>query len=256
MKNYATELEKYRQAVKSLDLPLKASDYRTEHQFECLCDWSQLFTLDEFEQWFENHLRNPTMKIEEVPLKEIQGWETDPITGNIFHKSGEFFTVHGVRAIQSSDREVAGGWDQPILKQTGFDGGILGILRQRKNEIPYYLVEAKAEPGNYGIMQISPTLQATFSNLKRAHGGTKPKFAELFEFPQENGANVLYEAWLSEDGGRLFNKRNRGMIIEIAENINIELPDNFIWASMYQLKACLHKNAWVSPHIRGIIAHL
>jgi len=42
---------------------------------------------------------------------------------------------------------------------------------------PHYLVQAKAEPGNYGLVSLSPSVQATFSNLERAHGGRAPTFA-------------------------------------------------------------------------------
>ena len=103
---------------------------------------------------------------------------------------------------------------------------------------------------------MSPTLQATFSNLKRAHAGRKPRFAELFEEPDMNGATVLYSQWLSEDGGRLHLKRNRGMLVEVAEATSIDAPDSFRWVSMWQIKECLNYNAWVNPHIRGIIAHI
>ena len=63
-----------------------------------------------------------------------------------------------------------------FLIQIGFDGGLSGLLRRRINGIPHYLIEAKAEPGNLDKIQNSPALQATFSNLKKAHGGRKPKF--------------------------------------------------------------------------------
>ena len=42
------------------------------------------------------------------------------------------------------------------IKQTGWDGGILGILRKRFDGVPHYLVEAKCEPGNPNMVQISP----------------------------------------------------------------------------------------------------
>jgi oxidase EvaA len=138
----------------------------------------------------------------------------------------------------------------------GYDGGILGLLRRRINGVPHYLIEAKAEPGNYELVQMSPTIQATFSNLKRAHKGRAPLFSRLFEQPEENGATVLYRQWLSEDGGRLYRKRNLAMLIEVPEPTQIELPPTFIWMSMFQIKECLRENAWVNPHVRGIIAHI
>jgi oxidase EvaA len=69
--------------------------------------------------------------------------------------------------------------------------------------------------------------------------------------------SVLYDQWLSEDGGRLFNKRNRGMLVEVSGDEEIELPHSrFRWLSLFQIKQLLLKNAEVNPHIRGILAHV
>jgi oxidase EvaA len=230
---------------------------RSEHMLECLGDWSIHHTLSEVEAWFEQERTDCTMSVEDIPLNQTQGWVIEPDTGDVHHESGEFFTVHGIRVSLSETREVGSrGWDQPILEQVGYDGGLLGLLRQRFAGIPHYLVEAKAEPGNYELVQLSPTLQATFSNLKRAHGGRKPRFANVFESPESVGGTVLHRQWLSEDGGRLHKKRNLGMLVEVPEGYVEQPPEHFTWMSMYQIKACLEHDAWVNPHIRGIIAHL
>jgi len=254
---YESELASYRLACNAIAGNVALPSERVEHQFECLQDWSLLHPLEDVKSWFDAQRAECEMVVEDLPLNQARGWIIDPETGNVVHESGEFFTVHGIRISQSGSREVGGqGWDQPILEQVGYDGGLLGILRKRFSGVPHYLIEAKAEPGNYQIIQMSPTLQATFSNLKRAHAGRKPRFAEYFEHPEDNEGTVLYRQWLSEDGGRLHNKRNMGMLVEVPEGRSIDTPEGFIWMSMYQIKACLLENAWVNPHIRGIISHL
>lgn len=233
------------------------SELRLETQFECLRDWSQLHTLDEVREWFLGQRDACDMTLQDIPLAECRGWYLDEDTGWWRHESGGFFWVQGLRIGRSTTREVGeSGWDQPILTQVGYDGGILGLLRRRIDGVPHYLIEAKAEPGNYQRVQMSPTLQATFSNLERAHGGSRPRFAELFEHPETHGATIHYRQWLSEDGGRLNRKRNLGMLIEVPESTPIEAPDSFLWMSLWQIKACLQEDAWVNPHVRGIIAHL
>ena len=228
---------------------------RLEHHFECLSDWSIFHSLDEVKDWFDAIRADSRMEVEDIALKDCRDWLVDEETGDLSHASGEFFRVHGVR-VTTHFREAPGGWDQPILTQVGYDGGLLGILRKRFRGIPHYLIEAKCEPGNYKVVQLSPTLQATFSNLKRAHSGRKPAFSSFFETPEQEGCTVLYDQWLSEDGGRLHKKRNRGMLVEAPEDRDIEIPPRFIWLSMYQIKSLLNEDAWVNPHIRGIIAHL
>jgi len=254
---YRDALAAYCAAVRALAAGQDTGPLRLEVQFECLRDWSQLHSLAEVRAWFLEQREACTMSTEDIPLTECRGWYLDSATGWLRHESGEFFFVQGLRVRQTETREIGEqGWDQPILTQVGYDGGILGILRKRFNAVPHYLIEAKAEPGNFERVQLSPTVQATFSNLRRAHGGRKPRFAQYFEEPERVGATVLYRQWLSEDGGRLHRKRNLGMLVEVPEESHIDLPATFIWMSMWQIKACLHENAWVNPHVRAIIAHL
>lgn len=255
---YREGLERYRDCVRSLAPEGALGSFRVEAQFENLRDWSLFQSLEELEHWFlELRVRCP-MRVERVPLNRIKGWVTDPETGDMRHESGEFFVLHGIRVENAERREVSSkAWEQPIFTQVGYVGGILGILRKRFLGVPHYLIEAKAEPGNYEKLQLSPTVQATYSNLKRAHRGSKTRFAELFEDPERFGGEVLYRAWLAEDGGRLFLKRNLGLIVEVPESMEIDGDlEGFAWMSLHQLKACHLKDAWVNPHVRGIIAHL
>lgn len=253
---YKINLKKYLDFNKQFQKNI-SYEHRLEMQFESLKDWSLFHTLDEVEEWFIEKRKNHPMIVEVIPLNEMREWTIDNETGNISRIEGDFFTIHGVRTV-SCDREVGDrGWDQPIITQVGYNGGILGIVRKRFKGIPHYLIEAKAEPGNYEKLQLSPTLQATFSNINASHKGRKPYLAELFQNPEAHNVKVLYDAWLAEDGGRLYLKRNRNMLIEIPEEYELEKPnDNYIWMSLYQIKELLNKNAWIAPHIRGILAHV
>lgn len=235
---------------------LELDTLRAEIHIESGKDWSRNGSLSDLEQWFLTQQQQCKMDVSNIPLIDCKGWHIDKSTGWIHHQSGEFFVVQGIRVSLTENREIKNGWDQPIVTQVGFDGGILGLLRKRIDSIPHYLIEAKAEPGNPDKVQISPTLQATFSNLKQAHGGNKPRFSEFFEFPEKHNCKILFSQWMSEDGGRLHLKRNKGMLVEIPESEEIILPNNFRWVSLYQLKTLIKQNSWVNPHIRGIISHL
>ena len=61
---------------------------------------------------------------------------------------------------------------------------------------------------------------------------------------------------MSEDGGRLHLKRNKGMLVEIENGQEIKIPQSFIWLTLYQIKELIKQESWVNPHIRGIISHL
>lgn len=109
---------------------------RVETQFESLRDWSVIGDLGEVIKWFSEQQKNCRMEVEDIPLSECSNWSIDVDTGWIRHKSGEFFVVQGVRVAFSAGREVSEGWDQPIVTQVGYNGGILGLLRKRiKGEI-------------------------------------------------------------------------------------------------------------------------
>jgi len=252
--NYEDTIREYTIFANSLGLSL--DKLRIEAHVEVMKDWCLTGSIDSTKSWFLQQQANCTMTISDIPLSECRGWEIDSKTGWIQHNSGEFFIVQGVRVGLSSYREVKGGWDQPILTQVGFDGGLLGLLRQRIKGIPHYLVEAKAEPGNPDKIQISPSLQATFSNLKQAHGGRKPRLSEYFENPEDNKGLVLFSQWMSEDGGRLHLKRNKGMLVELPAEMELQLDETYRWVSLFQLKELIKQNSWVNPHIRGIISSL
>lgn len=230
--------------------------WRVEFMFESLRDECLFGTTADTLAWYEQHVTENQMTSSVIPLLECRQWSIDPQTGSLVHDSGEFFRVDGIRTSASPTREVEHGWDQPILTQVGFDGGILGIVRQRFDGVPHYLVEAKAEPGNYRIVQITSTIQATFSNLKRAHRGKGTPYAEYFMYPVEHNGTVIIDQWMSEDGGRLNNKRNKTMLVEIPEGQNVELISaRYRWVSLFQLKELLRtQDAIIAPHIRGVLA--
>ena len=226
---------------------------RLQTMVESIRDDNQLYKLDHIIQWFTKKREQSDMTIEEIGINELEKWSVNSQTGNIAHETAGFFEIIGVRATNTFDREVGKkGWTQPMIGKN--PGGILGLLMKKINGIPHYLLQAKAEPGNIGKLQLSPTLQATTSNLLKAHGGHKPKFAEYFDGPKT--AKIIYSKWQSEDGGRFHLKSNYNMIVEVDENEEVDVPDYFIWVTLFQIKQLLKIENFVSPHVRGIISYL
>ena len=216
-------------------------------------DDNQFYNLDYIIKWFNQKREISDMKISEIGINELEKWIVDEETGNISHSSGGFFEIIGIKVSNTFDREVGKmGWTQPMIGKN--PGGILGLLMKRFDGIPHYLVQAKAEPGNIDKLQLSPTLQATTSNLLKAHGGKKPLFSEFFDI--KSNAKVIYARWQSEDGGRFFLKSNYNMIVEIENSVELEIPDNYIWITLYQIKQLLKYENYIGPHIRGIISYL
>ena len=226
---------------------------RIKTMLESIRDDNQINKLDYVIEWFNKKREESDMIVEEIGIKDLDKWDIDHNSGNVKHESGGFFEVIGVKVSNTFDREVGKkGWTQPMIAKN--PGGILGIIMKRINGIPHYLLQAKAEPGNIGKLQLSPTLQATTSNLLKAHGGSKPLFAEYFN--EENNPKIIYAKWQSEDGGRFHLKSNYNMIVEIKEDDELKIPDSFIWVTLYQIKQLMKIENFIGPHVRGIISYL
>ncbi len=226
---------------------------RIKTMLESIRDDNQINSLDYIIEWFNKKREESDMIVEEIGVKDLEKWNIDEKTGNLSHNSKGFFEIIGIKVSNTFDREVGKeGWTQPMIAKN--PGGILGILMKKINGTPHYLLQAKAEPGNIGKLQLSPTLQATTSNLLKAHGGKRPLFAEYFD--ESNNPKIIYAKWQSEDGGRFHLKSNYNMIIEIEENKELEIPDYFIWITLYQIKQLLKIENFVGPHVRGIISYL
>lgn len=224
---------------------------RVDQFIDCLRDENIFHDLETVKRWLEKQKEKCGMEVKEININDLKDWYVDKNTGNIYRKDREFFSIIGIRIKAAANREVTG-WDQPIISQK--EMGILGILCKRFNGIRHYLLNAKAEPGNIHKLQLSPTLQSTFSNLKMAHHGKRPKFAEFFESPKPK--TVKYSKWLAEDGGRLYLKTNLNILVEVDENTELNIPDDYIWLTMYQIKQLLQHDCLINPHVRSIICHL
>jgi len=202
--------------------------------------------------WLEEKKRTTPLKVTEIPVKELDKWSTDPVTGNISHISGRFFQIVGVKAEGAFDREVLS-WTQPLMKQE--ECGILGILCKNKDGIRHYLLWAKYEPGSPVKHQLSPCIQATLSNLDRAHGGKKPRFAEYFEAGTTKGRTVFSVEHV-EDPGRFYLKTNRCVLVEVPEDEDVGETDDFIWVTLPQVKKLLKIDRVMNSFTRAIFGNL
>ncbi|MCR5042358.1 MAG: NDP-hexose 2,3-dehydratase family protein [Clostridia bacterium] len=145
-----------------------------------------------------------------IPLSECDGWGYDARTGSIRTPAGNFFRIVGATGVLCSGESFA----QPLLIQD--ETGILGLLARKIRGVWHFLVQAKIEPGNENIVQLSPTAQATYSNYTRSHGGAAPPFAEFF---LEKRGRVAADTVQYEQCSRYLAKRNRNMILLTEEDV-------------------------------------
>ena len=209
-------------------------------------DRSRFTRMSQFRDWFEERRRANPYRIDPVPLDDLDGWHTDPRTGDIVHRSNRFFAVRGLD-VRTDHREVTG-WQQPIIDQP--EVGILGILTRTFDGIPHYLMQAKMEPGNINGLQLSPTVQATSSNYTGVHGGGSVPY--LDHFLDRRGSTVVYDALQSEQGSWFLHKRNRNIIVQTTADVAIR--DNHCWLTREQLIRLLREDNLLNMDSRSVLS--
>lgn len=225
------------------------SDYSIDLIYSSTIDENPFMSTTDFFKWLANLNTQVTFETEFVPLKEIRDWGFDK-HGNIRHKSGKFFSIEGIK-VSAVFNDKASEWDQPIINQP--EVGFLGILCQKKNGVLYFLMQGKIEPGNVNKIQLSPTLQATKSNFSQVHGGRVPPFLESFK-DNIDGRTIIVDQLQSEQGARFLRKRNRNMIIKMDEDILIDVPENFCWLTLKQIKDFLRYPNLVNMDTRTVLS--
>ena len=113
-------------------------------------------------KWINRLQRNIKVVSKLINLNECNNWFLDK-SNNLYHKSGQFFKVKGVKTSGATNREVKS-WTQPILTQK--HGGVLAfICRETKQFGIEFLIDAKIEPGDDSQLKISPSFQAEERNV-------------------------------------------------------------------------------------------
>ncbi|WP_348721951.1 NDP-hexose 2,3-dehydratase family protein [Parabacteroides goldsteinii] len=184
--------------------------------------------------------------ISELPLDELKGWSFTK--DRIAHTSGKFFSIDGIRV--KTNYGLVNEWEQPIINQPEI--GFLGFIVKKINGILHFLLQAKIEPGNLNIVQLSPTLQATRSNYMRVHNGITPKYLDYFT--GEKKVKILVDQLQSEQGARFLQKRNRNIIVEVGENEDLPVYDEFIWLTLRQIKELLGYPNVINMDTRTVIS--
>jgi len=199
-----------------------------------------------FKTWLADRCRPEEFKVEQVSLDKMEKWALVENGNRISHESGRFFHIEGIHVKTNFGGEKE--WDQPIINQPEI--GFLGFITRVFEGTRYFLMQAKMEPGNINTLQISPSLQATKSNFTQVHKGKKPIFLEFFN--GEKKVKILTDHLQSEQGGRFYQKRNRNIVIEINEDI--ELPEEFCWLTLGEMKALMREDNVLNMDTRSVLS--
>jgi oxidase EvaA len=181
-----------------------------------------------------------------IALAESRSWRVEH--GEIVHRTGGFFSVVGVRV--RSDLAALDGVEQPLILQPEI--GILGFLLRRPGAGAELLVQAKAEPGNVGEVQLAPTVQATYSNYTRRHGGAPTVCLDYFT-GGESSARIVADSLQSEQGTRFLGKYNRNVTVAVAGEGPDPATDAWRWIPAPLLFDQLHEDFAVNTDARSTL---
>ncbi|MGD9612215.1 MAG: NDP-hexose 2,3-dehydratase family protein [Kiritimatiellia bacterium] len=196
--------------------------------------------------WLAARNRDVGVRVSRTRLSQMRDWALDDATGRIRHASGKFFSIDGIRVATNWGAKPE--WAQPIINQPEI--GFLGCLAREFDGVLHFLIQAKVEPGNVNCVQLSPTLQATKSNYTRVHQGKSPKYLDWFL--DRSRSRVLLDQLQSEQGARFLHKRNRNIIVEIAEDLPPD-PD-FAWLTLGQIKHLMAADNLVNMDLRTVVS--
>ena len=197
-------------------------------------------------EWLAERRAARGFLVERVPFDSLDGWTFSPSTGNLVHHSGRFFSVEGLHVFGYPGRVEE--WYQPIIVQ--FEIGILGILVKEFDGVLHCLMQAKMEPGNSNVVQLSPTVQATRSNYTRIHQGKPTPYLEYFMNPPPGA--VLADSLQSEQGGWFLHKRNRNIVVETHDDV--DLLEDYCWLTVGQIHQLMAIDNVVNMDARTVLS--
>ncbi|HVX92541.1 MAG TPA: NDP-hexose 2,3-dehydratase family protein [Candidatus Dojkabacteria bacterium] len=186
--------------------------------------------------WLKKIANESKLSVKRINFIDSNEWVFS--NGKLHHKSGRFFSIIDVN------------WDKKdylLIDQREI--GTLGFLIFKGSRNNQIFVQAKVEPGNIGKAQLSPTCQATASNIARQHGGKLPPFASLF---MKNDSKKISDSLQSEQGTRFFQKRNRNVIFE-AQNKTKITSNHYKWLNVDDFLPLLGKDFLVNTDARSVI---
>lgn len=201
-----------------------------------------------FTPWLADRRAAHAFAVERIPFSDLDGWSFEQETGNLVHRSGRFFSVEGLHV--TTGEQPFPEWHQPVIKQP--EVGILGILAKDFGGVTHFLMQAKMEPGNPNLLQLSPTVQATRSNYTKVHRGSDVKYIEYFIRPGRGRA--VADVLQSEHGSWFYRKSNRNMVVCTDEEVPVH--DDFCWLTLGQLGELLRRDNVVNMDSRTALACL
>ena len=203
-------------------------------------------SMEDIFNWVAFRNNNLKVDIQKIPFSYDGFWHYDEADGYIRNTNGSFFQLAGYQEI--ADNKVVR--EQPIILQK--EVGFLGILCQMIDGELNFLMQAKVEPGNVNVIQLSPTIQATKSNFTQKHGGAVPAYLDYFKNAKKY--TIIADQLQSEQASRFLGKRNRNIIVYVDKDVKIDVLPSHKWMTLGQIKECMRYENLVNMDSRTVLS--
>lgn len=177
--------------------------------------------------------------VHSVGFSEADDWIVK--SGALVHRSGGFFSVVGVREPGHPDRV--------FLYQP--QAALTGMITAIKDGSRYFLLQARAEPGNPNGVQLGPTVQATAANYLGLHGGAPTPYIDAF-LRHDPAVKILADTSQLDLGERYLSKTKRAIILEVPKLQTSE--PSFVWVHNSVLIQAARRGLCMNPDLRTLLA--
>ena len=140
-------------------------------------------------------------------------------------------------------------WTQPLFAAEG--QALFGLFIRENNNKKEFLVKIKHEIGCFDVVELAPTVQ-----LETIHLEPLDSIENLFNEKLKNNDGVLFDHYLSEEGGRFYHEENRNVLIVLNKNEIDYLPEEYMWLDFKTLNYLVQFNNVLNIQLRNLLALL
>lgn len=198
--------------------------------------------------WFTEAKSRHELERELMPLRTLPDW--DLRDGEIVHRDGTHFRVIGVD-VEATGREVTS-WSQPLFEPC--ERGLIGFVGRNIDGVFHVLVRAEVEAGTHDVLEIAPTVSCIPGTYTGALSPFRPMLVDVLL--GADPSRTLVDVVHSEEGGRFYHAENRYMIVNVGEDFDLDVSDDYCWMTPGQLTAFIRYGNHVNVAARCLMSCL
>jgi dTDP-4-oxo-alpha-D-xylose 2,3-dehydratase len=116
----------------------------------------------------------------------------------------------------------------------------------------HLLARADLRPGYRDVVELGPTVQCTPANL----AGPPQRGPAYLDLVLSGEVATRFDVLQSEEGGRFHRAVTRHLVVEADERMPLDVPPEFVWVTLNQLKRLIRSSYQVNIEARSLVACL